>query len=179
MAYDEYSNKLFITGEHYFNGSHNYFLARLSADNGIFEKAILILWSSIINHWLSTIVPDGKGGIYVGDWVDYYAGRWHTGAYVLKFDVDLNYKWSKGIMENVGVYTWIPWDYFIKPLDVNSQGNLYAGILLTMVINNIWHRPFSLMKVSSNGTLIKAIAYGSAKPEIKIDSSYLIYYRNQ
>ena len=88
IAYDEYSNKLFIAGEYYFNGGWHGFIAKLNANNGDFEKALLTLWTNSIHHWPSTIVPDGKGNIYVGDWVDYYSDRWFTGAYILKFDVE-------------------------------------------------------------------------------------------
>jgi len=93
IAYDEYSNKVFITGEHYFNGHWHGFIARLNADNGNFEKALLTLWTTTVHHWPSTIASDGKGNIYVTDWMDYYSGsRRIIGAYVLKFDTELNYK---------------------------------------------------------------------------------------
>ena len=173
IAYDEYSNKVFITGEHYFNGHWHEFIAKLNADNGDFEKAILTPCSTNVCHWPQTIVSDGKGNIYVSDEMDYCSGgEWKYGVYILKFDVELDYKWGKGIMENDNIYPEIlSWTPFGSPLDVDSQGNVYAGVSLwleTRKFNGRYYSisPLSLMKISSDGTVAKVIAYNSSNPEL-------------
>ena len=49
-------------------------------------------------------------------------------------------------MGSADVYAELPWDYFIRPLDVDSQGNVYAGIYFGIRTSSGRLYPFSLMK---------------------------------
>jgi len=175
IAYDEYSNKVFITGEYDFSGDWHGFIARLNADNGDFEKAtILMPCNDTLCHWPLYIVSDGKGNIYVADEVSYrFASSESTfGAYILKFDTDLNYKWGKGLIGNSTVNFDIADDEFVKPLAVDSEGNVYVGIRFTKETGG-YHHLFSLMKISSDGEVAKAVIYDSSNPELKASGDYI------
>ena len=167
IAYDEYSNKVFVAGEYYATDSYR-FIARLNADNGDFEKAILIPIDAV-THWLTTIVPDGKGNVYVTEKLSYQDS---SGTYVLKFDTNLNYKWGKGLIGNSTVNFDIADNEFVKPLAVDSEGNVYVGIRFTKETGG-YHHLFSLMKISSDGEVAKAVIYDSSNPELKASGDYI------